>query len=537
MATIAKLITAIIALVLVSAPATAAPALAKLAALQPVMACADLAKAQISGAVGAAVSDLTASVSSGGQPFCKVTGTIAPQIRFEVNLPTRGWTQRFLQTGCGGLCGSLSVRVEQARDCTPATNGELALASTDMGHQGMGGKFGQDPQLRQDFAERGVHLTALAAKALIAAYYGQAPRYSYFSGCSDGGREALIAAQRYPQDFDGIVAGAPALNFTVQNSFYHAWQALSNTGPDGKPILEAADMPTLHTAVLAQCDAVDGLKDGQITDPRRCKFDPRVTRCKGGYEAGKCLTEAQIAAARKLYDGPRDARGRRLTVGGPMPGSELEWPGVFVPRTPGGPLFSANITLDTLRNLLWWPNPAPDYKLSDLKFDAATLASMEPARQLYNADNPNMSRFAARGGKLILWHGWSDQHISPLNTIDYFGQVGQAMGSARRDAMLRMFLLPGVGHCAGGDGPSDLPLFAAVMAWVEGGTAPDILIAERIPAATPGSAPVSPRSRPIYAYPRVARYLGKGPIETAASFGPVTPPKLPDTIDWLGARR
>lgn len=531
---------------LAAQPAAAAPWLTDLPALQPKIACTELAAAEVAKAVKTGVTDFVASEVTGDKTYCKITGTIAPKIGFEVHLPMRGWTQRYLQTGCGGLCGSLSIRAGMPRDCTPVTNGEIVLASSDMGHRGMDGAWGNNALQREDFAHRGMHLTALAAKALIAAYYGQAPRYSYFSGCSDGGREALIAAQRYPGDFDGIAAGAPALNFTVQNSFYHAWQALSNTGKDGKPILWAADMPTLHRAALVACDTVDGLKDGQITDPRRCRFDPAVTSCKASYVAGKCLTAIQIKAARKLYDGPRDRTGKRLTLGGPMIGSELEWPGVFIPREGSETLGSVRFALDTIQSLLWTPNPPAGYRLSDFKFDAATLASMEDARALYNADNPDLSSFAAHGGKLLLWHGLSDQHISPFNTIDYYGRVGAKMGAKRRDAMLRMFLLPGVGHCSGGDGPSDIPLLATLMSWVEGGAAPEVMIARR-PSnnAAPNGAPgimaaqsnLPPRNRPIYAYPRVARYLGKGSIDSAENFEPVTPSHLPEVASWLGARK
>ena len=390
----------------------------------------------------------------------------------------------------------------------------------------------------------------------------------------DGGREALIAAQRYPGDYDGIAAGAPALNFTVQNSFYHGWQAFSNTGADGKPILNPADMPTLRNAVMAKCDALDGLKDGQITDPRQCRFDPAVTLCKAAYEPGRCLTAPQVAAARKLYDGPRDEKGRRLTAGGPMPGSEMGWPGVFIPRQPGGSIFGERIALETINNLLWTPNPAPPITLASFKFTSSNFASMGAARKLYNADDPNLSPFAARGGKLLLWHGWNDQHISPMNSIDYFNSVGTAMGAAKRDAMLRMFLLPAVGHCSGGDGPSDFPLLLSLMEWVEGGSAPEMVLAQRAaatmeglpgpggpggqapgmgPGGPPNGAPggaggpppgmmgppqekLAPRSRPIFAYPKVAKYKGAGSVDEAANFSPVASPLTP-RIDWAGGRR
>ena len=553
----------IVALWLVLHPADAKAGLANLRGVPPIISCIDLAKADISGAIGTPVSNMTSSEVTGDKAHCKVTGTIAPKINFEVRLPSKSWTQRYLQTGCGGLCGTVRVGAEKAQGCVPVTNGEIVLSSTDMGHQGMDTGWTANAQQQSDFAYRGVHLTALASKALIKAYYGKGPRYSYFAGCSDGGREALISAQRYPADYDGITAGAPALNFTVQNSFYHGWMALSNRDAAGLPILNLDDMPTLHSAAIKACDGLDGLKDGQITDPRQCKIDPGITLCKAGYQPGKCLTAAQIVAARNLYKGPRDETGRQLTAGGPMPGSELMWPGVFVPRQVGGSLFSEKIVLDAA-GLIFGPNP--NFRLTDIAFTAATFAGMADARALYNADTADLSPFAKRGGKLILWHGWNDQHISPLNSVDYFDAVGAALTRAKRDAMMRLFLLPGVGHCSGGDGPSDMPLLQSIMAWVEGGDAPTVMIAQRAGAnmdglpgigprpagAGPGGPPpgaggpppglmgppeakLPPRSRPVFAYPNVARYRGKGSIDDAASFIAQSVKPAPQ-IDWAGRR-
>ena len=218
-----------------SAVSTAAVPQQELALLKPAMRCGDLQHADVSGPVGATTHITRAEEVSkpGTKPYCQVEGVIDPHIKFELHLPTAGWTQRYLQVGCGGLCGSLQIRLEHAHGCVPADRGEIAVASTDMGHSGGGGAWAaEDPGAKVDFGYRGVHLTALAAKGLIARYYNQAPRYSYFSGCSDGGREALIEAQRFPDDFAGIAAGAPALNFTVQNSFYHGWNAISNTAAD-----------------------------------------------------------------------------------------------------------------------------------------------------------------------------------------------------------------------------------------------------------------------------------------------------------------
>ena len=240
-----------------------------------------------------------------GHAVCEVEGFVEPAGEIPAqDPPIDGWSGRYLQTGCGGLCGGITDEVHQAHGCAPFENVTLAIATTDMGHQGPGADFGDDPQLRIDFAYRGVHVTAEAAKAIVAAFYGKPADRSYFIGCSDGGREGLMSAQRYPADFDGIASGTPAFNFQIQNTFYHAWNARSNTGPDGKPILIAADLPFLHRAALKVCHAEDGV----IADPRRCAFDPVAALCKAGQDAD-CLTAEQVEAARK--DLRRSAHGGR----------------------------------------------------------------------------------------------------------------------------------------------------------------------------------------------------------------------------------
>ncbi|MGI4878913.1 MAG: tannase/feruloyl esterase family alpha/beta hydrolase [Janthinobacterium lividum] len=533
---------------------------------QPVRDCSDLQGIDLSG-IGGAGSRVTkvGETTSNGTAVCSVEGTLAPSISFRVDLPTGTWTQRYMQLGCGGLCGRLSLQVGVANGCPTFEAGGFVFASTDMGHEGQDTAWGKDPQKRVDFAYRSLHLTALAAKALIRRFYGQAERFSYFNGCSDGGREALVMAQRFPDDFNGIIAGAAAMNFQVQNSLYHGWQARSNTGADGKPILLAPRLPILHRAVVAACDTLDGQKDGLISAPSLCHFDPVAVQCEAGTsDTAQCLTAAEVEVARKFYAGPRDAQtGERLTVGAPQFGSELAWAGVYVPQAAGQPIFSSTIAMQAMQHLIF-ENDAPA-TLADLQFTRATFDRLRPRHPLYDATNPDLSAFAARGGKLILWHGWADPQISPINTIAYHEAVRRQMGVAKADSFERLYLLPGVYHCSGGEGPSLIDLVTPIMAWVERGAAPDALLtrqdtsthangfgqpvaATRSAAGAPSAAapvvspnmtsaraPVLARSRPVYPYPYIAEYKGSGDPNAASSYRRGKPLAVASIPAWTGA--
>ncbi|MDG2533006.1 tannase/feruloyl esterase family alpha/beta hydrolase [Sphingomonas sp. HITSZ_GF] len=549
-------------------PGAGAPA--ALGVVLPKASCGDLAKLDVTalGGAGSRIEKAEETMSEQGQPICAVDGTLAPSITFRVELPTRSWTQRYLQTGCGGLCGSLNLRIGAADGCPTVQAGGFVVASTDMGHQGMSAEFGRDPQKRADFAYRGVHATALTAKALIKAFYGQAERYSYFSGCSDGGREALVEAQRFPEDFNGIIAGAPAMAFTVQNSLFHAWQARSNTGADGKPVLLASRLPILHAAVLKACDGLDGQVDGLIATPGQCRFDTKSVVCKPGQDPTSCLSAAEAEVAQRFYDGPRDAKtGERLTQGGPQYGSELQWAGVYVPQSAEQPIFSTMIAEGSMANLIFLDGqPA---KLADVVFDRATFDRLRERHTLFDSTSPDLSAFAGRGGKLILFHGWADPHISPINTIAYHDAVRRQMGATAAEGFERLYLMPGMGHCSGGEGPNQFDLLTPIMAWVEGGQAPDAIETRSAdpskrsqfglpgggrgpngpppgmgrpgaggpppgmlpPPGAPGAgrpsgpppafaaAPAGPaRSRPVYPYPHVAAYSGTGDVNAAASY-------------------
>ncbi len=545
------------------------PQIPALAAVQPVLACEKLAQADLNTAVGAKTHITSAQSMPEGTPapYCRVTGYIEPMVKFEVRLPLTTWTQRFVQTGCGGLCGNLNIRLSNDDGCYPAQHGELVLASTDMGHTGgMDGQFGEkDYQLRIDFAYRGVHVTTLAAKALIAQFYGQSAKYSYFSGCSDGGREALMEAQRYPQDFNGIAAGAPAMNFTTQNTFYHGWNALQNTGADGKPVLTADKLPILHRAVLQACDAADGLKDGLISNPFACRFDPAVVECKGGASEDGCLTHAQVETARAIYQGAHDAKGNKFVLSGPLPGSELAWAGVYVPQPGSDRTMSATISAGTLKYLAYEENPPAAYTLKDFEFSPASFAATTKLHALYDATDPDLAPFAKAGGKLILWHGLADPHISPLNTVAYYGAMNKVMGEKAVQQFARVYLFPGGYHCGGGEGPFSFDVMSALMAWVEKSAAPSALIAFHpvggpggpvagVPPGRPtgaaqpgrgprdagppaaGTAPSIDRTRPVYPYPLTAKYNGTGSIDDAKNFTAGPPMPVPASqLTWLGS--
>jgi feruloyl esterase len=524
------------------------------------MDCAQLARVDISQAVGSKTHITAAIPLEDGTPapYCHVTGYIEPTIHFEVRLPLHTWTQRYVQTGCGGLCGTVDIRLGNAQGCVPADRGEFALATTDMGHTGgMDGSFGDDNHLRIDFAYRGVHLTALAAQALITRFYGRTARFSYFTGCSDGGREALMEAQRFPADFNGIAAGAPAMNFTTQNTFYHAWNALRNTGPDGKPILTAGDLPLLHQAALLVCDTADGLKDGLISNPFACQPAPERVSCKPGPNTGPCLTPAKVEAAREIYAGAHTASGDKLVLSGPLPGSELAWAGVFVPFPGEDRTMSAMIATSALQHLIFVKNPAPGYTLGSLNFSSADFAAVTHLHGLYDASDPDLTRFAERSGKLILWHGLADPHISPLNTIAYYNALIGLMGQERVRSFARLYLFPGGYHCTGGEGPFTFDLLTPLMAWVERSRAPNAIVATQSPqrpgpiAGVPGPVPhagrpplppqdqtsaAPSRSRPVYPYPVTAKYRGKGSLDDAGSFIGGPDQLIPASrFKWLGS--
>ena len=509
--------------------AASGPGLAHLAVVEPVMSCAEVTRIDLRRATDAPVTIQSATVSSAGAaaPYCDVRGTIAPADTIVLRLPVEGWTQRYVQTGCGGLCGMANINYPMAATCPVVADGTVASATTDMGHQGLndGSWAAGNPQAQIDFSYRGVHDTAQVAKAVIAAFYGRSAAYSYFDGCSDGGREALMEAQRYPHDFDGIAAGAPANDMAVQNTFHHAWNVLTNLDANGQYILLADKLPLIHRAVLAACDRIDGLTDGLIDDPRLCHFDPATLRCRAGQDPATCLSAAEAGVVRRLHDGAEDAHGNRLDV--PIAhewGSELEWT-LFIPAAQGQVVGSEMFALSYLRYLAQPNQPRPDYRLTDLMMTVASFwKTVLPSSTYMAAMDPDLRAFQRGGGKLLLWHGWNDQHISPQSTLAYWDAMRGTMGAGAVDRFAALYLFPGVAHCGGGEGPNAFDVLTPVMAWVESGHRPGRIIAA---GAT--------RTRPVFPYPTVARYDGSGSIDDAANFVPYTPARPVRNDDhWVG---
>jgi feruloyl esterase len=527
------LASAVVAPVAAAAPADACRALADAAHARDFASILDAPTAVLSATVIPAGGD-GSPIEADLPEHCRVEGQIPPAVGFLLRLPTQAWNGKFMMGGCGGPCGVyMTDRID------PALVRGYATVVTDMGHKGAGFGFMRDNLAGQiDFAYRATHVTAVAAKTIVAAFYGRAAARNYYAGCSTGGRQGMVEAQRFPGDFEGIVAGAPVWNQTLNNPMFGSWGAIANTGNDGRPILDARKLPLIHRAVLAACDARDGLADGILQDPRRCAWDPAALLCKAG--AGEdCLTAAEADVVRKIYDGPRNAVGAPL-FWGMMRGSEDQWgPWVGHDGTPGSAI--ADGYTNAAISYAAFPGPAPYFVPRDFDYvrDPPRLGLTE---WMFNAQNPDLRRFKAAGGKLILYTGWNDNNIPPGAVVDYYETAERTLGgpAATRD-FFRLFLLPAVNHCGTGLGGGEVDWIGALEAWVERGKAPEAVIAHHMlrepypvqaraltdpgfPLTLMPRHPLSPgsfdRARPVYPYPDVAQYRGRGDPALPASWRP-----------------
>jgi feruloyl esterase len=516
---------------------TTTPQALSLPIVAPVVDCPVLASVNISQAVGAPTQITSAAVVSDGKrtPYCKVQVVVDDYANLELHLPATTWTQRLLFGGGFG-------------QNPPAMISELASASwQDLGNRGHEDVFATNYQYRVNFAYRGMHLQVLAAKAIIEKYYNQAPKFSYYNACSEPGREGMMEVQRFPEDFNGVAAGCPPINDVINNGLFYAWNILTNTGADGNPIITAEKLPILHKTVLDECDTADGAKDGIISDPLNCHPKLTAAECKSGQDASSCLTPEQIHAALELYRGAHDDNGGKLTPIGVLPGSELSWIGVIVPPPPGRRMGidDRTGTMLAIRSEFSDPPLPTTFKLSDLKFDRATFDAITKLHYLYDATDPDLSNFAKAGHKLILWQSLGDINVLPAHAILYYTALQKTMGADRVNQFVRFYLLPGVYHCGGGDGPAIRDFLTPLMAWVERGVAPGALPATHVPGGRgpfgpppePGStSPAPDLTRPVYPYPYSAEYTGSGSVTEAGNFvqGPASPAP-PELFSWWGS--
>jgi feruloyl esterase len=460
--------------------------------------------------------------------FCRVAGVLHPtsdsRIKFEVWIPESGWNGRFLGIGNGGFAGSIGYR-----QLAGNLQRGFATAGSDAGHTATAEDatwaFGH-PEKIKDFGWRAVHLTTDRAKNIVAAYYGKPVSKSYFDSCSDGGREALMEAQRFPEDYDGILAGAPANN----------WAHMVSSGVDvaqvtrGNPraYISSLKLSAIQHATLAACDAQDGVRDGIINDPSKCHFDPDVLLCKGGETGADsidCLSELEANSLKKLYQGGVDSHGKSIFPGFVL-GDETGWRDWIIGQGPGAASGDGYV-----RNYFsYMVSGDPKWNVLTANVDVSLKEAIERTSGELDSTNPDLSKFAARGGKLILYHGWNDPAISPWNTIHYYESVQKQMGTEKASSVVRLYMAPGVEHCLSGPGPSffgqlGLPttgaskygIFDSLVDWVERSTPPESIVATKYAPGTDGANKVV-MTRPLCAYPQVAKYKGAGDTSDAANF-------------------
>jgi hypothetical protein len=453
--------------------------------------------------------------ASGDLPeYCRVTGQILPEVRFELSLPA-SWNNRFYMFGNGGYAGETLSTPGRVNTRNTALKAGFAVAQTNTGHDAAVEPFGTFAVNRQkllDYAFRAIHVTAETSKRIIREYYGAAPTRSYFDGCSTGGRQGLISAQRFPDDFDGIVAGAPVLDLTGTMVNYAPVVRALEAGP-----VPLEKMKIVAERVYAKCDGVDGLVDGLIDDPRRCGFDPakELPVCADDVDGKDCFTSAQIRALNAIYLGA-ESGGKRVFWGQPV-GAEIEAP------APGGAssIWANWIIARTGRSISYtfaesffryvaFPKPDPNYDFKSFNIET-DVPKLQAVSDIIDAKNPDLTRFKTRGGKIVMYFGWADTALNPLMGVDYYEKVSARFGASTTD-FFRLFMVPGMAHCRGGVGTDQCDFLTALIEWVEKGVAPSRVVASQ---SRDGKVV---RTRPLCPYPQVAKYKGAGTADDAQSF-------------------
>ena len=449
---------------------------------------------------------------------CYVEGYVNPHIKFKLRLPApEAWNGRFLLTACDGFCG-------KAPDDAPIAGMSRGYAamSTDGGHWGehpFDAIWAKDNvQARIDFAYRTNHVLLMAAKAIIKEYYGEEQAYSYMTGCSKGGHAGVMSAQRYPDDYDGIIARDPTINYTKVNLLRCGDTAKAVYDDEGNILLDASKTPLIQRAVMEYCDPKDGLKDGMISDARTCDFDPILITCGQPGVGPNCLTETEAQALRDLYSPLLDEHGNEI-YGGQAYGSEMAWPAWALPVDNTEKIYAWKAYTEYLKYMAYRKSPMPNYDYKDFDYNR-DKAGLEDMSHVFDADNPNLEGLAKSGNKLMVLHGWADPAVPATASIEWYERVLRTMGGRENVVdYARMFLLPGNHHCDGGVGPDTFDALALLVDWVENGKAPSELMTTKVYEGE------VERSRPVYPYPLVAKYKGRGSIDEAKNFKPHDPTK------------
>ena len=453
---------------------------------------------------------------------CQVEGYITPAVKFSLALPLdKNWNDRFMLAACDAWCGKVGEDI-----VVPGLHDGYATITNDGGHYSRAPFDGiwahKNIEARIDFAHRANHVSAQIAKAIIKEFYGSAPKHSYIAGFSKGGNAGLFAAQKYPEDFDGIFVKAPVVNYNPKNAAHFPWVAKA-VFPDGKtPLLYSDKIPLLHKGVMDNCDTVDGLKDGVIDDPRKCDYDPVVLLCKPGQSETKneCLNQAQVDAVRKIYAKPVNAKGQSYFNYPTDISSEHDWARSILPvrdsKEVGAP-FALNGAATGIRYMATKDNPGPDYDWMQFDYEKEK-ARIDEMSEILDPDSVDLSAFKKRGGKMIIVHGWGDAMISAQMTIDWLEKVQKEMGGAKAVSdFAQLYIVPGMDHGSGGSGPYIFEAQESLVKWVEEGIAPTHLMLADEPDEN------TRRERPSFPYPSYSKYKGKGDPNVASSFKRVTP--------------
>jgi feruloyl esterase len=479
----------------------------------------ELAAVRAKAPAATTITKVTVVEADGTRPrHCLVDGHAASTgntVNFRVALPD-AWNGKFLFLGVGGLGGTIA-------NLDPGLARRYATASTDTGHQASEPGWASNRAKEIDYGHRGTHVTTVAAKAVTAGFYGSTPKFAYFQGCSNGGRQALMEVQRYPEDFDGVIAGDPATGTPMQVGRAIVYQKML-ASPDNYLTPQAIER--LSRATVAACDKGDGLEDGLVSDPRACRFDPASLACREGSAPGSCLTSGQLEVVKLIYAGTKLENGEVYSHGFPPghEGGESGWrqwvSGAEAPvRSVDGSLAYAGKTLPAGYSFMDFNFKFLSLDKDDAGFDWRAfdadrdIPRMKTMTGILSPANPDLRPFLKHGGKLIVYHGWADPGISAYGTLAYHDAVLKAVGGeVIADRFLRTYFVPGMHHCSGGPGPNRFDMLTALEQWVENGLTPERIVASRIVDGK------TVRTRPLCPHPQVARYRGSGSIDANASF-------------------